>query len=118
MASPRNTTTREDHAAAVLAKISDYAQKGFPEAELLHKLITQAYPELEPRLWYGMPGYALSKDSAVLVFFRQDELISFGITEAAANKTKISGATPSAWYITEINDEVAQLITSVVHSLK
>jgi uncharacterized protein YdhG (YjbR/CyaY superfamily) len=37
-------------------------------AETLHRLITQAAPDLAPRLWYGMPAYA--KDGKVLCFFQ------------------------------------------------
>jgi uncharacterized protein YdhG (YjbR/CyaY superfamily) len=36
--------------------------------ERLHTLITEAAPELEPRLWYGMPAY--SKDGKVVCHFQ------------------------------------------------
>ena len=35
-------------------------------AARLHEVITEAAPDLRPRLWYGMPGYALAKKSPVL----------------------------------------------------
>ena len=47
--------------------------------ERLHEIIMETAPELKPRLWYGMPGYA--KDGPVLVFFRKDAYGTFGITE-------------------------------------
>jgi uncharacterized protein YdhG (YjbR/CyaY superfamily) len=32
-------------------------------AARLHEVIREAAPELEPRLWYGMPGYAATAES-------------------------------------------------------
>jgi uncharacterized protein YdhG (YjbR/CyaY superfamily) len=37
-------------------------------AERLHALIKATAPDLEPRLWYGMPAYA--QDGKVLCFFQ------------------------------------------------
>ncbi|CAA0119871.1 Uncharacterised protein [Mycolicibacterium vanbaalenii] len=55
-------------------------------ASRLHEIIMKAAPELKPRLWYGMPGYAKSKSSPVICFFRvdADDYVSFGLTEKAA----------------------------------
>jgi len=36
--------------------------------ERLHAIITANAPDLSPKVWYGMPGYA--KDGAVVCFFR------------------------------------------------
>ena len=48
--------------------------------ERLHALIQRSVPELKPRVWYGMPGYAL--DGPVLCFFRVDDrYMTFGLTE-------------------------------------
>lgn len=116
MSSNRRNVANEDLKNEVLAKIKQYTEKGFPEAERLHELIMQANPNLHPRLWYGMPGYAKTKDSAVLCFFRKDALISFGITESV-NIEKIAGGksiTPSAWYITTLNQEAEDTITQIV----
>ena len=60
-------------------------------------------PDLKPRPWYGMPGYA--KDGPVLVFFRVDDYMTFGLTEKA-NFTIKDGAPdqlmPCAWFFTEL----------------
>jgi len=53
---------------AVLAKIAELTQPDRAIAERLHTIILEAAPELTPKTWYGMPGYA--KDGKVLVFFQ------------------------------------------------
>ena len=113
MSANRRNVTSEDLKSEVLAKINEYKDKGFPEASRIHTLIMEANPGLSPRLWYGMPGYAKTKDSAVLCFFRKDTLISFGITESAKleNDTPII---PSAWYITSLTKDVEQKIGQIV----
>jgi uncharacterized protein YdhG (YjbR/CyaY superfamily) len=57
-----------DATAAVLDKIAELDGSDREMAETLHRLITQAAPDLAPRLWYGMPAYA--KDGKVLCFFQ------------------------------------------------
>lgn len=113
MSTNRKNVTSEDLKSEFLAKIKQYEDKDFPEASRIHELIMEANPELCPRLWYGMPGYAKTKDSAVLCFFRKDTLISFGITESV----KLNGTdsiVPSAWYITELNNDAEAKIREVV----
>lgn len=72
----------------------------------------KANPGLCPRLWYGMPGYAKTKDSAVLCFFRKDTLISFGLTESA-NLGGENSVIPSAWYITKLDEDAENKINEV-----
>ena len=52
----------------VLAKIAEMPDDDRAMAERLHALVRSAAPNLEPRLWYGMPAY--SKDGKVLCFFQ------------------------------------------------
>ena len=52
----------------------------------LHAIIKAAAPELEPRLWYGMPAYA--KDDKVLCFFQSAQKFktryaTFGFSDKA-----------------------------------
>jgi hypothetical protein len=113
MPTNRRNVTSEDLKNEVLAKIKEYENKDFPEASRIHELIMEANPSLCPRLWYGMPGYAKTKDSAVLCFFRKDTLISFGITESANIKNQDS-IVPSAWYITQLDKATEAKISKVV----
>lgn len=116
MSTNRRKVTSEDLKNEVLAKIKQYADKGFAEAPRIHELIMQANPELCPRLWYGMPGYAKTKDSAVLCFFRKDTLISFGVTESAGIDRLSDGKScvASAWYITKLDQEAEIMISQIV----
>lgn len=116
MPTNKRNVTSEDLKNEVLAKIKQYEDKDFPEASAIHELIMKTNPSLSPRLWYGMPGYAITKDSAVLCFFRKDTLISFGVTESA-NIDRLSDGkslAASAWYITSLDDEVKDMITKIV----
>ena len=59
---------READEANVLAKIAELTEPDRSLATRLHEIILEAAPELSPKTWYGMPGYA--KDGKVLVFFQ------------------------------------------------
>lgn len=120
MVTNRRNITSEDLKNEVLEKINQYVQDGFAEAKRLHEVIMAAAPDLCPRLWYGMPGYARTKDSAVLCFFRKDTLISFGVTEAvdvSALNGNDQSMIPSAWYILELDEEVEDKITGIVRAI-
>src|SRR4051794_4874129 len=62
----------EDKAAAdesaMFAKIADMQQPDRDMANRLHGVITDAAPLLQPKLYYGQPGWA--KAGKVVVFFR------------------------------------------------
>lgn len=118
MSSNRRIVTSEDQKQAVLEKIKQYEAKGFPEAGELHALIMQTDPSLCPRLWYGMPGYAKSKDSAVLFFFRKDKYITFGTTESI-HITDNPDFIPYAFFAMNFGDEVQEkLIDTVKRAMK
>lgn len=89
-------------------------------AARLHEVIVASVPELKPRLWYGMPGYAKAKSSPVICFFRvdDDDYVTFGLTEKA-NLSVEDDATDrligSAWFLTELDaateDRIAAIVT-------
>jgi uncharacterized protein YdhG (YjbR/CyaY superfamily) len=99
----------------VLAKIVKFSDKYRPIAEELHAIIIKEAPTAEPRLWYGMPGYALSKDGPVVLFFREDKYISFGLTENA--NVSVDGLTENAWFLTSLDDASKQKIASIIRSI-
>lgn len=48
--------------------------EGLPEpdkqiAQMIHEVVTEVAPELDPKTWYGFPAYA--RDGKVLVFYQQ-----------------------------------------------
>ncbi|MFI8203518.1 iron chaperone [Streptomyces sp. NPDC085937] len=52
----------------VLAKIDEMQGQDKVTARRVHEVVTAAAPQLAPKLWYGMPAYAL--DGKVLCFFQ------------------------------------------------
>ncbi|MEU1290382.1 DUF1801 domain-containing protein [Kitasatospora sp. NPDC005856] len=55
----------------VLAKIAEMPPGDRALAERVHAVVTSAAPALAPRLWYGMPAYAL--EGKVVCFFQSAE---------------------------------------------
>ena len=88
-------------------------------AARLHEVITEAAPDLRPRLWYGMPGYALAKKSPVLCFFRVDDdrYVTFGLTEHAHHEPDSRAGhqlMESAWFLTGLDEPTEARITDIV----
>jgi len=106
--------------AEVPAKIANFSEKYKPVAQRLHELIIEADPSLVPRLWYGMPGYAKSKDSAVIFFFREDKYLTFGLTENADIQLKADAPSQlidCAWFLTTLDAATEQRISDIVRSI-
>ncbi|HSJ71551.1 MAG TPA: DUF1801 domain-containing protein [Acidimicrobiia bacterium] len=105
-----------DDVAAVLEAIK--GMEPYQEiAKRVHQVIMESAPELKPRLWYGMPGYAKAKSSPVICFFRVDDYMTFGLTEKA-NVARVENATdhliPSAWFLTELDGPTEERIADIV----
>lgn len=102
--------------AAVLEKIAQFPEPYDDIGQRLHELIMSTVPELKPRLWYGMPGYA--KDGPVLCFFRVDgDLMTFGLSEKA-NFTREEGADHqlmgAAWVVGGLDDATGRKIADIL----
>ncbi|MGW2274121.1 iron chaperone, partial [Streptomyces yangpuensis] len=70
----RRGTAAEKAAEAerdVLAKIAEMQDSDRILAERVHAVVTANAPALAPKLWYGMPSYAL--DGKVVCFFQSAE---------------------------------------------
>jgi hypothetical protein len=65
------STTAADGERAVLAKIAEMPEPDRTMGERLHAIVKASAPNLEPRLWYGMPAYA--KDGKVVCFFQSGQ---------------------------------------------
>jgi uncharacterized protein YdhG (YjbR/CyaY superfamily) len=59
---------REDAEKAVLAKIAEMPAPDRAMAKRLHAVIKASAPDLSPKTWYGMPGYA-NEDGKVVCYF-------------------------------------------------
>lgn len=104
--------------AAVMAKI-DAMQEPFQRmGKRLHEVIMKAAPELKPRVWYGMPGYAMAKSKPVLLFFRADDnYMTLGLTEKV-NLTVEEDAPHQlmecAWFFTDLDKSTEEQISAIV----
>jgi hypothetical protein len=109
-------TEKKSDDAAVLEKVAAWEEPYARIGRRLHEIITET-AGLQPRLWYGMPGYAKSKSSPVICFFRVDDLMSFGLTEKA---NLADGAAdkliPSAWFLTDLDADTEARIADIVTS--
>jgi uncharacterized protein YdhG (YjbR/CyaY superfamily) len=57
-----------DEESAVLAKIAELPEPDRAMAKRLHEIIKASAPALSPKLWYGMPAYAM--DGKVVCHFQ------------------------------------------------
>jgi hypothetical protein len=103
--------------AAVLESIARMPEPFRAMGERLHALILRANPSLVPRTWYGMPGYAMSKSSPILCFFRADDYMTFGLTEKA-NLAREEGAQhqllASAWFLAGLDDATEAELSDII----
>ena len=111
--------SREGDAQAVLDKISEMPEPDRALAERIHAVVTSAAPDLAPKLWYGMPGYA--KDGKVLCFFQSAEKFKTRYATLGFNEqARLDDGTmwPTAFALTNLTaaDEaqIAQLVARAV----
>lgn len=114
----RTTTKAADDAAAVIAKIATFPEPYRAISRRVHEVILDSVPELRPRLWYGMPGYA--RGGPVLCFFRVDAgVMSFGLTEKA-NHSVADGASDQlmacAWFLETLDTPTEERIAAIVRA--
>lgn len=85
----------------------------------VHEVIVSAAPDLKPRIWYGMPGYAASASTPVLVFFRNDERLSLGLSEKVAFRAaggEDGRLMPAAWYFDALDEVTERRIAAIARS--
>ena len=75
-----------DDEAAVLTAIAAMSEPDRAMGERLHAIIKASAPSLSPKLWYGMPAYAI--DGKVVCFFRdrqkfKERYMTFGFNDKA-----------------------------------
>ncbi|ANW22501.1 iron chaperone [Streptomyces clavuligerus] len=117
-AAARRASREEKEAEAareVLAKIADMPEPDRSRAERVHAVVTASAPQLAPRLWYGMPAYALN--GKVLCFYQGAEKFSTRYaTLGFSDEAKLDdGPTWAvAFALTEVNAEVEARIAALV----
>lgn len=103
---------------AVRAKIASWPEPFAAIGAQLHETIIAAGPKVTPRIWYGMPGYALSRTTPVRVFFRLDDgVMSLGLSEkATVMRESDSTLRPCAWFIDEMDDRTLTKVAELVRT--
>ncbi|MBG0826627.1 DUF1801 domain-containing protein [Planomonospora sp. ID67723] len=111
--------SRADKAAEaerdVLAKIAEMQGPDRILAERVHAIVTANAPVLAPKLWYGMPAYAL--DGKVVCFFQSAEKFKARYATLGFNDlAKLDEGTmwPTAFALTEVTAEAEERITALV----
>ena len=102
--------------AAVRAKIAEMPQPDRAMAERLHTIVTDAAPQLLPKLYYGQPGWA--RAGKVIVFFRSGLMdkarySTLGFSVHAKLDEK-GGLWPTAYALEQLTDDGAKTIGKLV----
>ena len=106
---------KADGESDVLAKIAAMPNADREIAERLHEIVTASAPDLSPKTWYGMPGYA--KDGKVVVFFQSADKFSSRYATLGFNDNAQldKGAMwPTAFAVTKLTAAVEKEIAALV----
>ncbi len=106
---------KADGESDVLAKIAEMPDADRKIAERLHEIVTASAPDLSPKTWYGMPGYA--KDGKVVVFFQSADKFSSRYATLGFNDNAQldEGAMwPTAFAVTKLTAAVEKEIAALV----
>ena len=101
---------------AVRSKIAEMPEPDRAMAERLHTVVTEAAPELLPKLYYGQPGWA--KAGKVIVFFRSGLMdkarystLGFSVQAKLDDE---GGLWPTSYALEQLTDESAETIATLV----
>lgn len=111
----KGAARREKDVAAVLEKIAEMPSAEREIATRLHEVVTEVAPHLDPKTWYGMPGYA--KDGKVLVFFQSAEKFSTRYSTIGFNDNAAlddGDLWPSAYAVTAFTPAVEERVRALV----
>lgn len=110
----------EKNLTQVTDKISKMDEPRRSTMQRVHDVIMTAAPTLKPRIWYGMPAYAMSASTPALITLRNDERLNLAITEKAPFRAA-GGADgqlmPAAWYFETVDDATEKRIAEIVRSV-
>lgn len=65
----KGSKKKEKDLQDVLDTIRDLPEPDKAIAQMIHEVVTEVAPELDPKTWYGFPAYA--RDGKVIVFYQQ-----------------------------------------------
>jgi len=106
---------KADVEAEVLAKLDAMPEADRRIGRRLHEIIRESAPQLVPRLWYGMPGYAL--DDKVVCFFQGAQ--KFGTrycTIGFSDKANLDDGNlwPTAFAVLELDAAIEKKLAALV----
>lgn len=114
-------TSKDDkNLAKVIDKISRMDEPRRSVMQQVHDIILAAAPDLKPRIWYGMPAYAISASTPALVTLRNDERLNLALTEKAEFRPAGSAdgmLMPAAWYFETVDEGTEKRIAEIVQSV-
>ncbi|SDS03406.1 hypothetical protein [Agrococcus carbonis] len=99
----------------VLDTIRDLPEPDKGIAQMIHEVVTEVAPELDPKTWYGFPAYA--KDGKVLVFYQQASKFEarYGTLGFQDNAMLDDGPMwPASYAIVEVTDAVRTTVAELV----
>src|SRR5688572_7583557 len=104
-----------DPEADLLAKIAEMGESDRVMAERIHAIVMKTAPELTPKTWYGMPGWA--KDGKVVCFFQsaskfKTRYATFGFNEVA--NLDEGNMWPTAFALTKLTAAEEKKIAALV----
>ncbi len=114
-AGKRTRGKKVDPEAALLEKIAEMPQPDRGMAERIHVLVMANAPELQPKLWYGMPAYAL--EGKVVCFFQPAQKFDTRYSTLGFNdiaKLDDGDMWPAAYALTKITPAVEKRIAALV----
>lgn len=107
--------TREEAEKDLLAKIAEMPADERAIAEKIHEIVTANAPGLDPKTWYGMPGYALNGKN--VIFFQpatkfDSRYSTLGFSDPA--QLDEGGMWATSFAITTLSPAVEKQITTLV----
>ncbi|MFC5337137.1 DUF1801 domain-containing protein [Leucobacter denitrificans] len=110
----------EKNLAQVIDKIAKMDEPRRSVVQRVHDVIMNTAPTLKPRIWYGMPAYAISASTPALLTLRNDERLNLAITEKAPFRAGggVDGKLmPTAWYFENVDEDTERRIADIVRSV-
>jgi len=105
-------------AATMHAKIAEMPQPDRGMAERIHAIVTEAAPDLLPKLFYGQPAW--TRGGKPVVFFRsgqgdKERYSTLGFS-SQADLDDASGLWPTSYALVEVTDDSAAVIRELVRT--
>ncbi|MEL6408432.1 MAG: DUF1801 domain-containing protein [Chloroflexota bacterium] len=117
--SNKKSKKQAEDEAAVLEKINEMPEPYDTIGKRVHEIIMESAPELKPRLWYGMPGYAAS--GPVLIYLRVDDpYMTFGFTEKVSLEPDANASDQlmaSAWFFTSLDQATETRLSKIARKV-